>query len=96
MDNHIKNKLAQLFLEWSGPDEVAVRTYITRREEYKNDEESLKNFEDAFRAGSLRAEWFCIATNFINNRPYAALFGTFCFFVNVVWFLFLGVKKMLL
>lgn len=95
MDGLIKNRLAQMFLEWSGPDEDAVRTYISRRQEYRNDEESLKSFEEAFRAGSLRAEWFCIVTNFINNRPYAALLGTFCVFVNIVWFLLMGVKKIL-
>lgn len=95
MDNLIKNRLAQLFLEWSGPDEEAVRTYIQRRQEYKADEESLKNFEEAFRAGSVRAEWFCIVTNFTNNRPYAAVIGTFCVFVNIVWFLSFLAKSLI-
>lgn len=86
MDAHIKNKLAQLFLEWSGPDAVDVRLYIARRQELKNDTSTLEQFEDSFRAHSLRGEWFCIVTNFVNERPYAALFGTFCLFVNIVWF----------
>lgn len=93
MDHLIKNRLAQMFLEWSGPDEETVRTYISRRQEFKNDEDSLNSFEDSFRAGSMRAEWFCIVTNFVNNRPYAALFGTFCVFVNISWSLLLALKK---
>jgi hypothetical protein len=93
----IKNRLSASILDLSGDSREGVLEYLAKIEaidSVDDDAESriekLAEFENSYRSTSIKTEFFCVVTRFVNDRPFFSLILIFALLYNIVW----GITKL--